>query len=67
MGDVDEIVSFLLYYPQGLCVECIAWKTEVAVERVEAAIPVLKREFRVTVSDGNCARCLRDRDILSLT
>ena len=64
VGDAEDIAAYLLYSPQGLCIECLAWKTGITQERVHDAVSALRRD--VILVDGNCVRCLRDRAILSL-
>ena len=67
MTDADAISSFLLHSPGTFCVECMAWKTGLTPARVEAAMMETKRDYRLTISDGNCTRCLRDREVASIS
>ena len=67
MSDAEVISAFLLLHsPDKLCVECIAWMAQLSAARVERVIPALTQDFRFTVGDGNCKRCLRDRQVLSI-
>ena len=66
MGDAEHISSFLLYSSDALCADCLAWKTGLSSERVEAVLLALERDFRVTLTEGNCGRCLRDQRVISV-
>jgi hypothetical protein len=66
VGEAEDIATYLLYSPQGLCIECLAGKTGMATERVHDAVSILRRDWHVILTDGNCARCLKDRPLLAL-
>jgi len=64
--DADAVASFLFRSPEAVCLECLAWRTGLPLERVEAVLGPLHRHLRVTMKEGNCTRCLRDRDVLAV-
>lgn len=63
----EVIAAVLLHDPRGLCVKCIAIRTDMSADRVEDMLCSLKRECPVVVIHGRCARCLQERDIVCRT
>ena len=61
------ILGVLPDWPRGLCLECVASESDRHIDQVEAVIGTLTLNMWVTViTQGNCARCLRDRDLLCI-
>jgi hypothetical protein len=62
--DSKTIAIALLY--RSLCIDCLAIKSGLSIERTKAAIVVLQVNLRLSRVQGECPACFERRDVLSL-